>query len=333
MGIWRIGTDALARSRFAVSALAETVAALKALHTGITLPGQRDWLAAHTPAYRHRLAADPFARALVRAAFRPRWLADFLSLPPGDPGETFADELARVRATPLEVARAGLVARPDAPLPAELAVPDLPARAAELLDWVWTRTVEPDWSRRRRVLEADIVSRTQQLSSGGWASTLDGLRPGMRWLGDGHLQVNTYDLPAEEVTGAELLFVPSFNRRGWLGSAGPDRYAIFYPCAGVLADPAQRRPPRALSRLLGPVRASILTLLDTPKTPTQLVALTGYGYGSVGGHLQILLEANLVQRRRAGRSVLYSRTSGGNLLAGAEPTVIRQPPDVSVRWR
>ncbi|MBE1487894.1 transcriptional regulator [Plantactinospora soyae] len=318
MGTWRIGTDALARSRFAVSALAETVSALKSLNTGIVVPGQRDWLATHAPGYRERIAADPFARALVRAAFRPRWVADFLTSPPAGPEETFADELARVRATPPEAARAELDGGPAAPLPAELAVPDLPDRAAELLGWIWTRTVEPDWSRRRRILEADIVSRTQQLSSGGWASTLDGMRPGMRWLGDGRLQVNNYDLPAKDLAGAQLLFIPSTNHRGWLGSAGSDRHSIVYPCTGILADPADRQPPRALSRLLGPVRAGILTLLDSPKSPTQLVALTGYGYGSVGGHLQVLLDAQLVRRRRSGRSVLYFRTAAGDLLVGAQ---------------
>jgi DNA-binding transcriptional ArsR family regulator len=84
----------------------------------------------------------------------------------------------------------------------------------------------------------------------------------------------------------------------------------------MLADPSHDPPPHALSRLLGPVRASILTLLDSPKSPTQLVALTGYGFGSVGGHLHVLLQAQLVARRRSGRSVLYFRTPVGDLLAG-----------------
>ncbi|HET9860208.1 MAG TPA: helix-turn-helix domain-containing protein [Nocardioidaceae bacterium] len=38
---------------------------------------------------------------------------------------------------------------------------------------------------------------------------------------------------------------------------------------------------------------------------SQLVALTGFGLGSVGGHLRILLDAGLVRRTRSGRSVLY----------------------------
>jgi DNA-binding transcriptional ArsR family regulator len=44
------------------------------------------------------------------------------------------------------------------------------------------------------------------------------------------------------------------------------------------------------------------------------VALTGQGLGSVGRHLKVLLDARLIQRRRAGRSVLYYRTAIGETL-------------------
>jgi len=59
-------------------------------------------------------------------------------------------------------------------------------------------------------------------------------------------------------------------------------------------------------------------LLESPKSTTQLVALTGQGLGSVGRHLKILLDARLVQRRRAGRSVLYYRTAAGDTLLEAQ---------------
>jgi DNA-binding transcriptional ArsR family regulator len=51
-----------------------------------------------------------------------------------------------------------------------------------------------------------------------------------------------------------------------------------------------------------------------PSASSQLVAITGYGLGSVGGHLAVLREAGLVARRRAGRSVLYYRTPTGEAL-------------------
>jgi DNA-binding transcriptional ArsR family regulator len=51
---------------------------------------------------------------------------------------------------------------------------------------------------------------------------------------------------------------------------------------------------------------------------TQLVALTGQALGSVGRHLKVLLDARLIGRRRAGRSVLYHRTSAGDALVEAQ---------------
>lgn len=72
--------------------------------------------------------------------------------------------------------------------------------------------------------------------------------------------------------------------------------------------------PAALGALIGPARAAVLSLLASPLSTTQLVALTGQGLGSVGRHLRILLDAGLVRRRRAGRSVLYFRTEAGDIL-------------------
>ncbi|MFD7652633.1 winged helix-turn-helix domain-containing protein [Actinosynnema sp. NPDC059797] len=71
-------------------------------------------------------------------------------------------------------------------------------------------------------------------------------------------------------------------------------------------------PPREVA-----ARAGLLVLLGTPLSTTQLVALTGQGLGSVGRHLRVLRDAGLVERRRAGRSVLYARTEAGRTPAEA----------------
>ncbi|MDG6104973.1 helix-turn-helix transcriptional regulator [Dactylosporangium aurantiacum] len=311
MGFWQIGTDVLARSRFVVSPLAETVACLSALggQRAVSAP-QREWLAAHRPAFEARYAGDPFVRPFLHAAIRPGWIADFLVTPPHTPGETFSTELARLRRTPDPTAREHL-GLGDA-VPEVLRADGLAGRAADLVDWVWSHLVRPGWPRLRRVFEADIVSRTDRLSTGGWAAVLDGMRPGMRWLGDGRLQINTYDYAPLDISDAELLFIPTTAARGWVGWESPPRsYSIIYPCTGWLAATGGTAPPDALARLLGPLRATILTLLATPHSTTQLVALTGAGLGSVGGHLRVLLDAGLITRRRAGRSVLYYHTPTG----------------------
>lgn len=315
MGYWKVSTETLVRSRFAISALAETVAAAMALRSPRPDPGYDEWHRTHRRAFRDHLAAEPFARAFLAAAFRPGWNADFVVQPPLRHDRTFHDELRRVRATAADVARADLAVTSGDPATAALDVPDLAERCADVLDWVWTHTVRPDWPRRRRILEADVVARTQRLSNLGWASALEELTTGLRWLGDGRLRINAHDNPPREIADADLMFVPVTGRRDWVGWDEPHRYAVIYPCAGVLVDDERASAPESLRRLLGPARATVLTLLDSPTSTTQLVALSGYGLGSVGGHLRVLLDARLVRRSRAGRSVLYYRTALGDALA------------------
>ena len=340
MGLWEISADTLAGSRFVVSPLAETIAALKALERGRPQhPGERAWLDTHLPAYRARRAADPVAALLVPVALGGSWNADFITptptgeatptgkgigagkgIPTGEGTSAFEEELAPVRATSPERARADLrVSLGGRPLPELLDRDDLGRCAADVLHWVWHHTVRPTWPRRRRIIEADIVERTGQLARYGWAAALSGLRPGMRWLGDSRLRINAHDYPPKRLSGVRLFFVPVTQKAGWV-SWDDDalRYAVVYPCSGALADVDRVRVPDALGRLLGPARATVLVLLARPKSTSQLVALTGQGLGSVGRHLRILLDSGLVDRRRAGRSVLYFRTDAGDVLVAAQ---------------
>ncbi|MEV0583609.1 helix-turn-helix domain-containing protein [Nonomuraea sp. NPDC050310] len=318
MGWWQVDADTLASSRFVISEAAEATACLFALHRpSAARPGDREWLDAHLPAYRARLAADPVTALLVRTALGRAWIADFVT--PTPPLDAHLDEeLDRIRATPPETAWADLEVAARGQIPAELRRGDLGDRLADLLAWVWAESALPYWPKRRRVLEADVVARTGHLTQGGWAAALDDLRPGMRWLGGSRLQINTHDYPPRDVKGAQLLFVPVTPRQAWVSwDAAQRRFAVIYPCSGLLAAPAATPVPRALARLVGTARAAVLMLLDSPKSTTQLVALTGQSLGSVGGHLKVLRDAGLVERRRAGRSVLYYRAPAGETLVNA----------------
>jgi DNA-binding transcriptional ArsR family regulator len=321
MGWWRVSADTVAASRFVISPLAETTAGLIALERGTAAhPMDRAWLDAHRAAYRGRLAGDPVTALAVRAALGRRWIADFLAPAPlGEGEQPFSEEVTRIRAVTSEEVRADLEVSLDGQaLPTQLRRPDLAARLAGLLEWVWTECVLPSWPRRRRIIEADILVRSARLGRGGWVAALDGMSPGIRWLGNGRLQINAHNYPPQDISGAQLLFVPVTSGRGWVSWDQPHRYALTYPCAGVLAEADQAPVPAALAALLGPGRARVLILLDSPKSTTQLVALTGLSLGSVGRHLKILLDARLVQRRRAGRSVLYSRTQPGHVLVDTQ---------------
>ncbi|WP_329297626.1 helix-turn-helix domain-containing protein [Streptomyces sp. NBC_00659] len=319
MGLWQIDTDTLARSRFVLSPFAEAFASLRLLYAGTGAhPGEDAWLRAHLPGYRAYLAADPAAAPLVQAAIGTSWIADFFC-PTSRVGESFEETVARVRTTDGGEARANLRVSLRGPLPSVLERDDLPERATALLTYVWEETVRPDWERRRRVMDADMAARTARVNQGGWAAVLDSLKPGTRWLGNSRFQVNHNTYPPREITaGAELLFMPVTPRTSWVSWEGRERYAVVYPCLGVLSEDHDRRPvPAGLGRLIGTARAGLLTLLGTPMSTTQLAAVTGRPLGSVGGHLRVLLDAGMVERRRAGRSVLYVRTAAGEVLLDA----------------
>ena len=319
MGSWIIPADLLAGSRFAVSPMLETVAALTVLQAP-SGPWQLAFHAAHQEAFAALLADDPLLGALAERLWRPRrgstpgWMADFLGLPPLGRSPSFEEELAQLDTWDDARLCEELAAfRPD-PLPRVLTRGGVREGVARLLTWVWSATVASDWPRRSRVLQADIVSRTARLASHGWAGVIPTLGAKQRWLGDGRLQINDYDLPTRDLTGAEeLSFVPVHSNGSWVSWDPPTRFALVYPVTGALAS-TERLTPAGLPRLVGANRARILTALDTPRSPTQLAALTGLPLGAVGNHLRVLLDSGAVLRRRSGREVLYWRTSLGDAL-------------------
>ncbi|GAB7045160.1 helix-turn-helix domain-containing protein [Catenuloplanes indicus] len=320
---WQIDTETLAGARFVISPVAEATGALLRLHKR---DGDRAFVDAHGPAYRRWIARRPDVKLVLAASLRPGWLADFLAPPQAVTERPIDEEIDRIRRTPdayahADIARA-LTLTGGPPAPEVLGTLSPGPLIAELLEWVWETIIAPDWPRRRRILEADMVARTRQLTQGGWVAALADLKADMRWLGNGRLQINAARYPPREVSGA-LLFVPISVGRGWVAGDERDRgcQAIIYPASAPLAQTGPSRPaPDALARLLGPVRARLLVLLDPPKSTTQLVALTGLALGSIGRHLAVLLDAGLVLRRRAGRSVLYSLTAAGRtLITAARP--------------
>ncbi|MEU9509581.1 helix-turn-helix domain-containing protein [Micromonospora sp. NPDC048170] len=296
--------------------MVDTIAALRALYDPRT-PWQRAWRGRHVEPFRRMLAGRPVVRALLPASFHPRWTADFLTVAPATPEPTFATELAAVGRLSDERIRADLRATRPEPLDAELLADGLTGQVVELLGWVWTHTVEPEWPERERRLRADIVARTAALSTGGWAGVFTDLNRNMRWLGDGRLQVNDYPEPPLSLDEAEqLVFLPAHCRRGWVVWDKPTRFGMVYPVRGILVDPTSPAPD-GLARLIGANRANILARLDTPLSTSQLVVVTGLSLGTVSDHLRVLLDAGAVGKRRSGREVLYWRTPlGGALAAG-----------------
>jgi DNA-binding transcriptional ArsR family regulator len=316
MGTWRMSADLLARARFVVSPYADVVAALAGLVNPRT-PAELAQRALHGDSFAAMLEQHPGRAAVLAHSFGYRWTADFLCLPPRGGQMPFPDHLAMVAELGDRRIREDLLETTGGPLPPVLRRRGVVDHAAGLLEWVWTHVVSSDWPRRERVLRADIVARTSRLATHGWEAVLGDLGRDRAWLGKGELRINVHDNPTRDLGAAtELWFIPVHGPASSVGWDLPSRYAVYYPVAGVLAGLESGRSG-ATDRLIGGNRSRLLAALGTPASSTGLAALTGLPLGSVGGHLKVLRESGLVERRRSGREVLYWRTALGDALTAA----------------
>jgi DNA-binding transcriptional ArsR family regulator len=323
MGTWHIPADLLAGARFTISPKAEIVTALLAL-ANPTDAIDRAFCVAHHDAFITMLAADPRRQVVLDYCSRPRrgrhpgWLADVLSTPPPSSGATVDTEIAIVESTDEDVLRADLEHTAERPLPASVRAEGLSVVIADMLRWIWTHTLATDWQRRERILQADIVARTNRLATAGWAAVVRDLGHDREWVGDGQLRINQYDLPTLHLpTGAQLYFIPVLSNSGCVGWDHPHSYAIYYPVAGRLANSNASRAG-GLAPLIGANRAALLTQLGTPTSTTHLASLHRLPIGAVGNHLRVLLQVGAVTRQRSGRTVLYWRTPLGDALVAAD---------------
>ncbi|GIJ70946.1 ArsR/SmtB family transcription factor [Virgisporangium ochraceum] len=321
---FEVTPEDLLATRFAVSPMFELHSLLRSLNG-------RTGRSALPPAWRARLR--PRFAALRRdseldavlALYLPREGAGFIAPPPASLTQSIDDDLSMIRATPPSVARAEIrrfVGRQpllDARVRATLSGRSAVARIADALATAWHELLAPDWPQLRAICERDVVHRAGELGRGGWAAALSGLHDAVRWNAGG---IEIARMPGGPVTlgGAGLTLVPSVFV--WPGLAAhhddPWPRAVIYPARGTAAllEPSGQRPADALVALIGRSRAQLLVALAEPASTTQLARANRLAVGAVGDHLAVLLEAGLVDRARAGRSVLYRRTPLGDALVG-----------------
>jgi DNA-binding MarR family transcriptional regulator len=322
---FEVGADDLSRSRFALSPLFELDSLLRVL-SGLSrhrLPAT--WSARLTPVY-ERLWRETDLAALDALQSHGHG-ADFVAQPPRGLAQTWEDDLAAVRATPLSQARREIAEclrlRPqtDQRVLAVLGADDVVDRLADALDLAWHELLAPDWPQLRAICERDVVHRAGLLGRAGWAAALDGLHRRVRWR-DGGVEILKY--PGREIVplgGAGLLLVPSVFV--WpsvaVHSDEPWPRTLIYPARGTAAlwETSAPSAPAALADLLGRSRARLLAALAEPASTSQLAASLGLATGAVGDHLAVMRRAGLLHRARSGRSVLYYRTPLGDALAGS----------------
>jgi DNA-binding transcriptional ArsR family regulator len=326
MTLLRLSSLALSRSRFALSPLAETLASVMVLNASHADPWLAPWHARHQAAFRAGLDADPFAHGIVRLLTSTTWMPGHVVIPPTAGMRTTIDsELAQVARIPDSTVRCELEKSAAHSWNEHdlrwLAGRALAARTADLFRHIWTAHVAPDWPRRRALLERDVTYRAGLLAAYGWPRALQQMSRRSAWVGTDAIRFSDRPSPDRVVGEDGMQFVPiaAISAGTWLCETPPASYALVYPARGTATTHLHPAPGQALGRLIGTGRAAILHELQRPATTSELAAHLGLSLGTVGDHLAVLRNADLVTGTRIGRRVVYHRTETGDLLTNPTP--------------
>lgn len=335
----RFGPESLARLRFAMSPLTETMRSLRVLDDRETQSLHAPWAIEARRAVAH-LQLDP-----LRALLQPfdTYTPDFISPPPASPLLAIEDELAVMRAVPPAQVRDEVhAAYRGRPVPSALApLLERPARGlaqlAELVLAYWEGALAAHWPRLQALLSGDITYRARRLADGGAELLFADIDPCIEWI-ENTLRLRKVFDASLHLDERGALFIPSafvwprvvaIVDLAW-------QPAIIYPARGVgsLWELPKQRGPDALARLMGRGRAEVLAALDQPTSTTELAHTQFVSAGGVSQHLTVLRDAGLVHASRTGRVVLYRRTALGNAMLESpssakhpSPRVHRRRPD------
>ncbi|SNT52741.1 Helix-turn-helix domain-containing protein [Asanoa hainanensis] len=315
MTLLRLSPTALARCRFALSPLAETLGSLIALHRPAPEPWLKSWHTANQPGFQKWLAGDPFAAGLLALVSATKWLPDMVAVPPtGGTRTRLRDELKEVATFTDDEIRATVataVTKSWEPQDTRwLSGADLGPRTAEVLAEGWRRHVAKDWPRRRALLERDIMHRAGLLAAYGWKEAVKNMTRHSVWVGDDAIRFSEQDYPDRWITDEGLVFVPKTAGVGSWTCERPPLYALVYPARGPAAEVAGPAGD-PLGSLLGPGRARVVRELRRAATSTQLAYTLDVSLGTVSTHLAVLRDAGVVAGARVGRAVVYRLTERG----------------------
>ncbi|HEY1624324.1 MAG TPA: DUF5937 family protein [Streptosporangiaceae bacterium] len=326
--VLELGIADLAGTRFAVSPLQETERAIRLLGSRETPAVNRpwaDWVRAELSAKPLRL---PRLWPLINTG--QDHIPEFLCPAPAGQRPDIKDELARLRATPVEAVR-GSLRRVFETGPWPDSATDLdgdPAGslaeiAAEYAEF-FARLIAPHWERIQSVLDADITYRTGLLARGGALALFGDMHPDLRWA-DGLLSIEDDNKDVQRVRmGPDgIVLLPSVFNWPHMSTrkATSSQTTLTYPARGAatvwhaLSGVLSPGVP-VLSELIGVTRARMLDTLRAPATTSALARQFAVTPGAVSQHLSVLHRAGLLTRERTGRSVLYQASELGLALLG-----------------
>jgi DNA-binding transcriptional ArsR family regulator len=318
---YKFAAEDLARTRFAISPLWETAAAIRALRNPSVGSLHLPWVKRIRPHLKDMDLSLPLALLPRRG-----YIADFLTPPPISPLMGFEDELEIIRATSTDLVRHDVTlliedGSPRATLQPFLDDPEVTVqRLADSLEQFWTVALEADWPRVQSLLEADILYRSRRLTEGGLDLLFSDLHGEVSWDGEILAIQCTCAVPDLDLGGRGLVLVPSVfsPHKTSAMTEEPWQPTLIYPARGVALLWEEAAPaPEALSKVLGKSRAALLADLGAPRTTTDLALRLDMTPGGVSQHLAALKESGFVTARRNGRTVLYCRSELADQLVDA----------------
>jgi DNA-binding transcriptional ArsR family regulator len=313
--LWiRFGPEDMARVRFSISPLGETILSVAVLGRHPRQLPLEGWRSQQ----RRNLAGAPsrVLLGLVPADWRPTLaLAPIVGERP-----LFEEELEAVvefRPRPLQAFLATL----GSPARTARWMPRLPddARserrlARDLLRDYHSRCITEHWPAVRLHLEADIAYRTGIRAAQGIGRVLATLHPAVRW-NDPILEVDVAGGSRSiDLGGRGLVLVPSVF--AWPNPIvlldGTGQPVLLYPARRLLAlwhGPASDRD--VLAALLGGTRAAVLLAATRGDSTSDLADRLDVSVASASQHLTALRNAGLVAGTRRGRAVHHDLTPLG----------------------
>jgi DNA-binding transcriptional ArsR family regulator len=313
-----LGVIELARTRFAISPLSETLSGLQLLGSRDHRDSNLRWIRWARDTLADRPLQLPRTWPLI-VSDRPSW-PEFLFPAPTDAETTIEESLAALRRTTARQVRASLRRVFGDGLPAaaaELAThpsAGLAAITAELQQ-AHDQLIAPHWARIRAVLDADIAYRAKQLAAGGADQLFTDLHPDLRWK-RGRL---TLDHDPRDRTiipkraGLVLLPVVLGPSNVLIKGFTSTQITLRYPARGVgtLWTAGTRPVHGSTIRLLGRQRAALLEALRSPANTTDLARALSVTPSAISQHLRVLRQSGLITGERIGRTVLYLTTERG----------------------
>ncbi len=201
---------------------------------------------------------------------------------------------------------------------------------AESLQAYWEAALAPSWEGLRSVLQDERDRRAGLVRSRGWSAAFRHAEGRMQWrppvLATPHQE--EIRLP---VRGGVVRLVPTVFGGAWaLFTALPHGVvSLSYPVPGaaMLALRSPDRPavaPRGtdkdpLAIVVGTRRAALLRVLRSPATTSALADTLGIAPSTTSEHLQHLLDAQVVRKRRVGYEVHYELDRAGYALLEVFP--------------